>query len=167
MRALLPVWPGSRRDRQIFHPVQNPIGDPMSAERDEELERIKAKRLAEMSAPKQNCGVQNMSHPYVVLTDENFESTLSGTKGLVVVDFWASWCGPCMMMSPIFEQLAVQYQGKATLAKMNVDENRSVPEKFGIYGIPTFVFFKGGTEIGRAVGAMGQKGLQAEIEKRL
>lgn len=139
----------------------------MSAERDEELERIKAKRLAEMSAIKQDSGVKGMSHPYAVLTDENFESTLSGAKELVVVDFWASWCGPCMMMSPIFEQLAVKYQGKALLAKMNVDENKAVPEKFGIYGIPTFVFFKGGAEIGRAVGAMGQKGLEAEIAKRL
>lgn len=139
----------------------------MSAERDEELERIKAKRLAEMSAIKQNSGVKGMSHPYAVLTDENFESTLSSANGLVVVDFWASWCGPCMMMSPIFEQLAVKYQGKALLGKMNVDENKAVPERFGIYGIPTFVFFKGGAEIGRVVGAMGQKGLEAEIVKRL
>jgi thioredoxin 1 len=139
----------------------------MSGERDEELEKIKEKRLAEIAALKQNSGAKNMSHPYVVLTDENFETTLSGSKGLVVVDFWASWCGPCMMMSPIFEQMAAKYQGKAILAKMNVDENRSVPEKFGIYGIPTFVFFREGKEVGRAVGAMGQKGLEAEIEKRL
>lgn len=137
------------------------------SERDEELERIKEKKLAEMSAPKQVRGAKIMSHPYVELTDENFESTVNGTKGLVVVDFWASWCGPCMMMSPIFEQLAVKYKGRATLAKMNVDENREVPAKYGIYGIPTFVFFKEGKEVGRAVGAMGQKGLEAEIEKRL
>jgi thioredoxin 1 len=139
----------------------------MSGERDEELEQIKEKRLAEMSALKQNSGVKNMSHPYVVLTDENFQTTLNGTKGLVVVDFWASWCGPCKMMSPIFEQMATKYQGKAVLAKMNVDENKAVPEKFGIYGIPTFVFFREGKEVGRAVGAMGQKVLEAEIEKRL
>jgi len=139
----------------------------MSAERDEELEKIKERRLAEMSALKQQSGVNKMSHPYEVLTDDNFESTLNGAKSLVVVDFWATWCGPCMMMSPVFEQLAVKYQGKALLAKMNVDENKAVPEKFGIYGIPTFVFFKGGQEVGRAVGAMGQKALEAEIEKRL
>jgi thioredoxin 1 len=139
----------------------------MSAEQDEELEKIKERRLAEMSALKQQSGVNKMSHPYAVLTDDNFESILNGSKGLVVVDFWASWCGPCMMMSPVFEQLAVKYQGKALLAKMNVDDNKAAPEKFGIYGIPTFVFFKGGQEIGRAVGAMGQKALEAEIEKRL
>ena len=139
----------------------------MSGERDEALEQIKESRLAEMSALKQNSGVQDMSHPYVVLTDENFETTLNGTKGLVVVDFWASWCGPCMMMSPIFEQAATKYQGKAILAKMNVDENRSIPEKFGIYGIPTLVFFREGKEVGRAVGAMGQNALEAEIQKRL
>ncbi len=138
----------------------------MSEDRDEELERLKAKRLAEMSAPKQS-GAKTMSHPYETLTDDNFESTVNAAKGLVVVDFWATWCGPCMMMSPVFEQLAEKYQGRALLAKMNVDENRAIPEKFGIYGIPTFVFFKGGQEIGRAVGAMGQKGLEAEIEKRL
>ena len=139
----------------------------MSAERDEELEKIKERRLAEMSALKQQSGVNKMSHPYEVLTDDNFESTLNGTKILVVVDFWATWCGPCMMMSPVFEQLAVKYQGKALLAKMNVDENRAVPEKFGIYGIPTFVFFKQGQEIGRTVGAMGEKALEAEITKYL
>lgn len=139
----------------------------MSAERDEELEKIKEKRLAEMSARKQQSGVNKMSHPYLELTDDNFESTLGGAKGLVVVDFWASWCGPCMMMAPVFEQLAAKYQGRAVLAKMNVDDNKAVPEKFGIYGIPTFVFFKGGQEVGRAVGAMGQKALEAEIEKRL
>ncbi len=139
----------------------------MSKELDEELEKLKAKKLAEMSAPKKDLGAKDMSHPYAILTDENFESTLSSSKDLVVVDFWASWCGPCMMMSPIFEQLASKYQGKAVLAKMNVDENKAIPEKYGIYGIPTFVFFKDGKEIGRAVGAMGQKGLEAVIAKRL
>jgi thioredoxin 1 len=143
------------------------MGERMSVERDEDLEKIKQRRLAEMSARKEQSGVNKMSHPYLELTDDTFESTLSGAKGLVVVDFWASWCGPCMMMSPVFEQLAVKYQGKAVLAKMNVDDNKAVPEKFGIYGIPTFVFFKGGQEVGRAVGALGQKALEAEIEKRL
>ncbi len=139
----------------------------MSAERDEELEKIKERRLAEMSAHKKSSGVKKMSHPYLELTDDNFDSTLSAAKGLVVVDFWASWCGPCMMMAPVFEQLAAKYQGKAVLGKMNVDDNKAVPERFGIYGIPTFVFFKGAQEVGRTVGAMGQKALEAEIEKHL
>jgi thioredoxin 1 len=147
--------------------MHNPIGEPMSAERDEELENLKQRRLAEMSARKQQSGVTKMSHPYLELTDDNFESNLNGAKGLMVVDFWASWCGPCMMMAPVFEQLAVKYKDKALLAKMNVDDNKAVPEKFGVYGIPTFIFFKGGQEVGRAVGAMGQKGLEAEIEKHL
>jgi len=134
---------------------------------DEELERLKARKLAELVAVKTNVGANKMNHAYVELTDSTFDSTLASSKVPVLVDFWASWCGPCMMMSPIFEKIAAKYQGKVLLAKVNVDENRAVPEKYGIYGIPTFIFFKDGKESERIVGAVGEKGLEEAILKRL
>jgi thioredoxin 1 len=138
----------------------------MPGDSDDELKRIKEKKLSEMIAPKKG-GVEKMSHSYVELTDANFDSTISSAKLPVLVDFWAAWCGPCIMMAPIFEQLAKEYEGKALLAKVNVDENQEVSQKFGIYGIPTFIFFKGGKEVGRVIGAMGASGLKAELNRHL
>jgi len=106
-------------------------------------------------------------HPYMEMTDQTFESVISTNKLPVLVDFWAEWCGPCQMMGPIFEQLAKKYEGKAILGKMNVDENHEIPGKFGIYGIPTFIFFKDGKEVGRIIGASGGKTLEDELQKHL
>ncbi len=139
----------------------------MSESFDDELERIKARKLSEIMAKKYAGGEKKMSHGYVELSDQTFDSFVSNADKLVVVDFWASWCGPCMIMAPIFEQLARKYEGKVLMAKMNVDENLEVPQRLGIYGIPTFVFFKNGKEIGRLVGAVGASGLEAEIKKYL
>jgi len=133
---------------------------------DDELEKIKEKKLAEISVKKRS-SVEKSSHDYVELTDVNFDSTISQANIPVLVDFWAAWCGPCVMMAPIFEQLAKKYDGKAMLAKVNVDENPEASQKFGIYGIPTFIFFKGGKEVGRVVGAVGASGLEAELKKHL
>ncbi|MGC8936790.1 MAG: thioredoxin [Candidatus Methanomethylicaceae archaeon] len=137
----------------------------MSGSFDEELERIKARKLSEIMAKKYSGGEKKMSHGYVELNDQTFDSFVSTADKLVVVDFWASWCGPCMVMAPIFEQLAKKYEGKVIMAKVNVDENLEVPQRFGIYGIPTFVFFKNGKEVARVVGAVGASGLEAEIKK--
>ncbi|MBC7112430.1 MAG: thioredoxin [Candidatus Methanomethyliales bacterium] len=139
----------------------------MSESFDDELERIKARKLSEIMAKKYTGGEKKMSHSYVELNDQTFDSFVSTTDKLVVVDFWASWCGPCMIMAPIFEQLARKYEGKVLMAKVNVDENLEVPQRLGIYGIPTFVFFKNGREVGRLVGAVGASGLEAEIKKYL
>jgi thioredoxin 1 len=139
----------------------------MSDEWERELESLKEKKLAEFAALKNGDGVKKMSHPYMELTDENFDTTINGSKIPVLVDFWAAWCGPCMSMGPVFEQLAKKYEGKAILGKMNVDENQQVPGRFGIYGIPTFIVFKGGKEVGRVVGAGGAKPLEDELAKHL
>ncbi|MGQ9760122.1 MAG: thioredoxin [Candidatus Methanomethylicaceae archaeon] len=139
----------------------------MSGSFDDELERIKARKLSEMMAKKDTDGEKNLSHGYLELTDETFDSTVSSSDILVVVDFWASWCGPCMVMAPIFERLAKKYEGKVLMAKMNVDENFQIPQRLGIYGIPTFVFFKNGKEAGRLVGAVGANLLESEIKKHL
>lgn len=97
------------------------------------------------------------------LTDSNFAEIVEQAKTPVLVDFWATWCGPCRMISPVVDRLAEKYEGKLTVAKCNVDESSDVPMKFGIRNIPTLLFFKGGELVDRLVGAVPQ----AEIEKKI
>ena len=83
----------------------------------------------------------------------SFEQALKGDK-LVMVDFWASWCGPCRMLGPVVEKLAEQYEGKAVIGKVNVDEQQELAVRYGVMSIPTVIFFKNGKEIDRKVGVM-------------
>ena len=97
------------------------------------------------------------------LTDSNFSEVVEQAQQPVVVDFWATWCGPCRMISPIIDKMAEKYEGKVNVVKCNVDESTDIPMKFGIRNIPTILFFKGGELVDRVVGAVPQ----AEIEKRI
>lgn len=85
------------------------------------------------------------------LNDSNFDQ--STASGVVLVDFWAEWCGPCRAVAPVLEAMAKEYEGKVTICKVNIDENPEVPAKFGIRSIPTFVILNNGEEVDRAVGA--------------
>ncbi len=85
----------------------------------------------------------------------------------VLVDYWAEWCGPCKMIAPILDEVAGAYQGKLTVAKMNVDENREVPAKFGIRGIPTLMLFKDGQLAATKVGAMSKAQLTSFIDQQI
>ena len=87
---------------------------------------------------------------------QSFEAAMSEGK-LMMVDFWASWCGPCRMIAPVVEDIAKQYEGKALIAKVNVDEEQELAIRYGVMSIPTVIFFKNGQEIGRKVGVMGDK----------
>ena len=83
----------------------------------------------------------------------DFESFL-GEKKVALVDFWATWCGPCRMLGPVIEQLAEEYDGRASIGKVNVDEQNSLAQQFGVMSIPTVVLFENGKEVDRRVGAM-------------
>ncbi|WP_306555808.1 thioredoxin TrxA [Acidovorax sp.] len=101
------------------------------------------------------------------VSDASFEADVLQPGSAVLVDYWAEWCGPCKMIAPILDEVAGTYQGKLQVAKMNVDENREIPAKFGIRGIPTLMLFKDGQLAATKVGAMSKAQLTAFIDQQL
>ena len=101
------------------------------------------------------------------LSDASFEADVLKASTPVLVDYWAEWCGPCKMIAPILDEVAGTYQGKLQIAKMNVDENREIPAKFGIRGIPTLMLFKDGQLAATKVGAMSKAQLTAFLDQHL
>jgi thioredoxin 1 len=100
------------------------------------------------------------------LTDATFEQTINSDKP-VLVDFWAEWCGPCKMIGPLVEELAGDYEGKAVVAKLNVDENPQTTAKFGIRSIPTLLVFKKGQIVDKQVGAVPKSVLASKLEAQV
>jgi len=101
------------------------------------------------------------------ITDTNFQDIINQNDKPVMVDFWAEWCGPCKAIGPAVEQLAQEYEGKAIIGKLNVDENSEVPVKYGIRGIPTLLFFKNGQLADKQVGLVSKDVLKARLEALL
>ena len=101
-----------------------------------------------------------------IVTDANF-SEIINTDQPVLIDFWATWCGPCRALSPVVEELAKEYEGKAIVAKCNIDECDDVPMNFGIRSIPTLLFFKGGQVVDRQVGAAPKAAIAAKLDALL
>jgi len=97
------------------------------------------------------------------ITDESFKEIIKGDKP-IVVDFWAEWCGPCKMVGPVIEELANEYEGKAIIGKMNVDENDEVAGEYGIRSIPTILFFKNGELKDKQIGATPKKLLEEKLK---
>src|SRR5215216_4673765 len=108
-----------------------------------------------------------MSNYVSETTDKSFETDVLQSEQPVLVDFWAEWCGPCRMIAPIVEAVAENYQGKAKIIKLNVDENQETARRFGIRGIPTLILFKGGKEEDRIVGAVNRETISNVIEKHI
>ncbi len=100
-------------------------------------------------------------------TDDNFESEVLGSDKLTIVDLWAEWCGPCIAMNPIVEDLAREFDGRAVIGKLNVDDNPKVPTEYNVRGIPTFLFFKNGQLVDRLVGARLKPDFVAKINAHL
>ena len=102
----------------------------------------------------------------VTITNENFESLKNGDKPLVV-DFWATWCGPCRMVGPVISELAEEYDGRITVGKCDVEENEDLALEFGVRNIPTIVFIKGGQVVDKIVGAQPKAKIQEKFESLL
>lgn len=135
----------------------------MSEDKDEELERLKKEKMEEIMAQKEK---RDFPETPIELTDENFREIINKYP-LVAVDFWAEWCGPCKRMEPVIEQLAAEYSGKAVFGKMNVDQNRKVPQKFGIASIPTLIIFKDGEPVDKNIGLVQIGELERKLESYL
>jgi thioredoxin 1 len=130
---------------------------------DDALEKIKQemlKRMMESKKPRFWRDGQVMT-----LTDANFNTGLVEADKPVLVDFWAEWCAPCKMMSPIIEQMAAEYSGKVYFAKLNTDQNRLTASRYRVMSIPNFIVFKGGQAVGQTVGAVGKQGLTNLINR--
>jgi thioredoxin 1 len=104
------------------------------------------------------------SPPLIELSEKNFDEVISSDKP-VLVDFWATWCGPCQFMLPIFDKLAKKYCDKVSFGRLNVDDNQGIAMRFDVYAIPTFIVFMNGKAVDKAVGAVGEKGLEGLLEK--
>lgn len=121
---------------------------PINSTRDEEM----LKRV-----------IQPLNNKPIILTDNNFSNEISKHK-LIVVDFWAPWCGPCKMINPTIKQLTVEYAGKVTFGKMNADDNQEIPHRFGVQSIPTLLIIKEGKVIDKIIGAAQKSQIEAKIK---
>ena len=136
---------------------------------DEDLAKIMEKKMKKYQEQIDNNITTNNSHDNdvsdpITLTDYNFDENIRKYP-LLVVDFWAPWCGPCKMVSPIIEQLAIELRGKAVFGKLNVDENPTVANIFGIQSIPTLIIFKNGEAVDGVMGAVPKQQLMSTVSR--
>lgn len=134
------------------------------SEENEELTRIKEKKLRELM--KQQEKKQEMSTKPIPVTDSNFNEIVN-KNSLALIDCWAPWCGPCVVISPIVEELAKEYAGKVLFGKLNVDENPRTAGRFQIFGIPTLLIIRNGKEVDRIVGLVPKDQIEARLKKHL
>jgi thioredoxin 1 len=133
---------------------------------DDELEAIKDKKLAELQKEAATKALMSSITEPIVLTDSNFTSEVAKYP-VMLVDFWAPWCGPCRMVSPIIEQLSREYSGRVAFGKVNVDENQRIAASFGIQSIPTMMIFKGSKAVDVIIGAMPKAQIEMKLKQQL
>jgi thioredoxin 1 len=133
---------------------------------DDELEAIKDKKLAELQKEAATKARMSSITEPIVLTDSNFASEVTKYP-VMLVDFWAPWCGPCRMVSPIIEQLSREYSGRVAFGKVNVDENQRIAASFGIQSIPTLMIFKGSKAVDVIIGAMPKAQIEIKLKQQL
>ena len=107
------------------------------------------------------------SDKVIQITDNTFDEQVIKGKGLILVDFWAEWCGPCRMVAPILEELAVEYEGRITVTKLNVDGNQRTAARFGIRSIPTILFFKDGSQVDQVIGALPKSAFKTKVQQHV
>lgn len=135
-------------------------------EEDEELERIRRKKMRDMMKRKESKPGPVATGKPIEMTDSDFDEIVK-KGGLVVVDCWAAWCAPCLMISPIIEELAKEYAGRILFGKLNVDGNRKVALEYQLMSIPTILVFKNGKLVDRIIGAMPRRLLEPKITQHL
>jgi thioredoxin 1 len=108
-----------------------------------------------------------MAGKAIAVTDAEFEATILKASEPALIDFWAVWCGPCRVVSPIVEEIADEFAGRAIVAKLDVDANKEVATRYGIQAIPTLLFIKGGQEVDRIVGRADKRSIAAKLEALL
>jgi thioredoxin len=133
---------------------------------DDELEAIKHKKLAELQKEAATKAMMSSITEPIVLTDSNFASEVAKYP-VMLVDFWAPWCGPCRMVSPIIEQLSREYSGRVAFGKVNVDESQRIAASFGIQSIPTLMIFKGSKAVDIIIGAMPKAQIEMKLKQQL
>jgi thioredoxin 1 len=133
---------------------------------DDELEAIKHKKLAELQKEAATKAMMSSITEPIVLTDYNFASEVTKYP-IMLVDFWAPWCGPCRMVSPIIEQLSREYSGRVAFGKVNVDENQRIAASFGIQSIPTLMIFKDSKAVDVIIGAMPKAQIEMKLKQQL
>lgn len=101
------------------------------------------------------------------VTDATFASEIEQSSGLILVDFWATWCGPCQVVAPVLDQLAGEYNGRARIAKLDVDSNQRTAMRFNVRSIPSILFFKNGRHVDTVVGAVPKATLESKIKQHL
>jgi thioredoxin 1 len=110
---------------------------------------------------------KTMSEKYLAATDLNFKAEILDSDKVALVDFWAAWCGPCMMLGPVIEELAGDYAGKAVIAKLNVDENPKIAAQYGIRSIPSLLIFKNGQVVDQMLGAMPKNTIAKKLDEHI
>lgn len=108
-----------------------------------------------------------MSDLVLHVSDADFNETVINSAGPVLLDYWAEWCGPCKMIAPVLDEVAAEYKGKLTVAKLNIDENPKTPQQYGVRGIPTLMIFKNGELEATKVGALTKSQLAAFIDSNI